>query len=222
MKVVIVSKDNPWSKNLVQKLKKQNFETVWLKEITKEKLAHHNPDWVFFFHWSEIVKRDIYDSFRCVVVHTGNLPQHRGGSPIQNQILRGVKISNVNLLTMEKEVDSGKIYCKQEISLQGALLEIWLLISEVTAKLITDCVQKRLVPKEQKKLDIAQPFSRRVKQPVDFNSPTAIEGIYDQIRMMDAHGYPQAYIEAGKYKIEFSRANVKNGVILADVKISKK
>lgn len=37
--------------------------------------------------------------------------------------------------------------------------------------------------------------------------------------MLDGEGYPNAYIKFGRYRLEFSRAGLKNGSILADVKI---
>ena len=42
---------------------------------------------------------------------------------------------------------------------------------------------------------------------------------YDYIRMLDAEGYPNAFIRLGKYKIEFFRASMKVGSIHASVKI---
>jgi len=34
-----------------------------------------------------------------------------------------------------------------------------------------------------------------------------LEKIYDYIRMLDAEGYPGAFIKFRKYKLEFSRAS---------------
>ena len=42
------------------------------------------------------------------------------------------------------------------------------------------------------------------------------------IRMMDAKGYPLAFIEDDKLRIEFSRASFKGDYIDADVKIRLK
>ena len=40
--------------------------------------------------------------------------------------------------------------------------------------------------------------------------------------MLDGENYPSTYIEIGKYKLEFSRAKLENGVIISDVRISEK
>jgi len=43
-----------------------------------------------------------------------------------------------------------------------------------------------------------------------------------QIGMVDAEGYPKAFIETENLRLEFSRAAFKSGYILADVKIMPK
>ena len=41
--------------------------------------------------------------------------------------------------------------------------------------------------------------------------------------MLDCEGYPNAFLEIGKFKLEFNRASLKsNKIILADVRISEK
>ena len=60
-------------------------------QLSKDKLADFIPDIIFFPHWNWIVPDTIYESFKCIVFHTAPLPYGRGGSPIQNLILRGFK-----------------------------------------------------------------------------------------------------------------------------------
>ena len=41
--------------------------------------------------------------------------------------------------------------------------------------------------------------------------------------MLDAEGYPKAYLDMGHFRLEFSRASLKTGEnIIADVRIFKK
>ena len=37
--------------------------------------------------------------------------------------------------------------------------------------------------------------------------------------MLDAEGYPKAFIKFGNYRLEFSRSSLKNDRIIADVEI---
>lgn len=217
-KVVIISKDTEWTRKLVNSIK---INHTWLTSIDENILNDIEPDWIFFFHWSHIVDKSVYEKHKCVVIHTGILPKYRGGSPIQNQIIEGVSISDVNLLTMEEEVDSGDIYCRKPVSLQGNLSDIWTSISNVAAELICECVNEDLKP-EPSLIKTSDVYKRRRKQPIEFDNMKNIDYIYDQIRMMDAEGYPMSYITIGDYKLEFSRAKLEKEVIISDVRISKK
>ena len=46
-----------------------------------------------------------------------------------------------------------------------------------------------------------------------------LQKIYDFIRMLDAEGYPRAYIKLNNVKYEFTKASKNNGKIFANVEI---
>lgn len=48
-----------------------------------------------------------------------------------------------------------------------------------------------------------------------------MKDLYDFIRMLDAEGYPNAFLECGPYRIEFCRPALRRGEIEADVKITR-
>ena len=57
--------------------------------LTLETLSNIKPSLVFFLHWSLKVPSDITSNFECVGFHMTDLPYGRGGTPLQNLILRG-------------------------------------------------------------------------------------------------------------------------------------
>ena len=218
MKILIVSKDNLWTRKLVHKLYKTKYDITWSSVGVVDDVK---PDWVFFFHWSDIVPKEVYEKYKCAVIHTGNLPKDRGGSPIQNQILNGINNTKVNIIEMSDPVDSGAIYCSHPITLQGNIKDIWLSIADVAFDLILECIIEDPIPKYQ--VGTPEVYKRIKDNSIKFDSTKDISYIYDQIRMVDDVNYPNAYLDVGEYRLEFSRAklNHKNEV-LADVKISKK
>ena len=56
------------------------------------------------------------------------------------------------------------------------------------------------------------------------NTSTAMEKIYDYIRMLDAEGYPRAYIDYGDYRLSFENAKFdkEGGELEAKVVFRKK
>ena len=224
MKCVLISKSNYWSEYLYALLDRDDSNVEWSRiedKLQYDLLDELNPDWVFFFHWSDIVPKKIYKCFNCVVLHTANLPAGRGGSPIQNQINDNIIHTKVNALQMTSQVDAGPIYCSKDISLQGSLFDVWLTIADTSKVLIDKCVSESLIPKEQE-IGIAQVYKRRKINNLPLESARDLLSIYKFIHMLDAEGYPPASFLLGDFILEFERPKLNSEYILCDLKIRRK
>ena len=84
-KIFLISKPSLWSDQLYDRL--SNFNCLYFNDDSYANFLFQKPDWIFFFHWPKKVPKEIFENNKCVILHTGNLPQGRGGTPIQNQIL---------------------------------------------------------------------------------------------------------------------------------------
>tara|TARA_B100000700_G_C15018283_1_gene844430 strand:+ start:1415 stop:2098 length:684 start_codon:yes stop_codon:yes gene_type:complete len=227
MKCLFFSRENEWSNFLYDNLTKNIREVDWTRCVNKKdyhKFDTDKPDWAFFFHWNYIVPKEIFEKSKCVVLHTSNLPRHRGGSPLQNQIIEGVRISQVNALKMVDKVDAGPIYSSSKVSLHGSLRDIWMSIANVSEKLIQDCIDYHTqhdTPTPQTGLSHA--CLRRKTTEIPIEKVTNTEEFYDYIRMLDAEGYDKSFINLGNFRLEFSRASIKEGkTLIADVSITER
>ncbi|MHA1967102.1 MAG: formyltransferase family protein [Candidatus Hodarchaeales archaeon] len=221
--IFLVSKQSIWTNYLFQNLKhKQINVKLYTDEKYIDDLSIFKPEWVFFFHWSKIVKKKVYSQSRCVVLHTSDLPKFRGGSPLQNQIFNKIHSSRVNAIEMQESVDSGGIYASSPISLHGSLQDIWIQIAKVSSELILECITKNPTPMPQ----IGEPtFYKRLSgsglEEQLQNSDNIID-VYDQIRALDADSYQNASIKIGNYMLSFNRAKViSQDELLCDVIISQ-
>ena len=105
----------------------ENHENLCLKktigtiEEYNEFVLHPLPDIEIFLFigWSWIIPDYFTRQYLCIGIHPSDLPQYRGGSPIQNQILNGITKSKVSLITLSSKLDSGDIWMKEELSLIG-------------------------------------------------------------------------------------------------------
>ena len=222
MKCIFASRDNAWSNNLFKSLV-SDTDVTWLRvtnSLNLEEVIDINPDWIFFFHWSNIVSKDVWQRFQCVTIHTSNLPDGRGGSPIQNQIIKGVKSSRVNALQMSRKVDSGPVYCSLPVTLQGSLTDIWMIISEQAKHLIQKCINENPTPTPQD-LSTTTITKRRKTSEIPFSDLQNLFKLYDYIRMLDAEDYPKSKFSIGNFLIEFSRASLNDDEILCDAKIRR-
>ena len=99
------------------------------------------PRYVFFPHWSWKVPDDLVAAAECVCFHMTDVPFGRGGSPLQNLVVRGHAETKISALRMVSEVDAGPVYMKRSVSLEGAAHEIF----ERCARTIFDMMEEIVV-----------------------------------------------------------------------------
>ncbi|WP_294145528.1 formyltransferase family protein [uncultured Selenomonas sp.] len=221
MQIVIVS-NRPWNENIVPEVQaRTRAQITYLsrrEDVTCERLAELSPEWVFFPHWSYIIPADVYENFRCVIFHMTDLPYGRGGSPLQNLIVRGVYETQVTALRCVQEIDAGPVYMKRPLSLWGTAEEIYLRAAEVIKEMMISIVRDNLTPVPQEGEPVM--FQRRHPKEGDLSACHSIAEVFDYIRMLDADGYPPAFLNAGPLHLAFSRASRTTDSIIADVCIT--
>jgi methionyl-tRNA formyltransferase len=189
-------------------------------ELTLERLDSLRPRYVFFPHWSWKVPDDIVDAFECVCFHMTDLPSGRGGSPLQNLIIRGHTETKISALRMTGGLDTGPIYLKRPLELVGRAQEIY----ECAANIIWDMVEEIVTKEPEPVPQHGEPSSFERRKPQQSVLPVTddLPELYDHIRMLDAEGYPRAFVEYGALRLEFSHARVLDDVLEARVVIRRK
>lgn len=220
MCIVIVS-CKEWNRRFVKEIEEHTGVTVIYLEkkddVTARCLMKLKPDWVFFPHWSYIIPAEVYENFRCVIFHMTDLPFGRGGSPLQNLIVRGIYETKITALRCVKELDAGPVYTKRDLSLWGSAEEIYLRAGEIIKEMMVEIVQENPEPYAQ--MGEGYPFKRRTSADGDIGNLNSLSQVFDYIRMLDADGYPPAFLRMNHLRMEFSRASLKEGCVLADVRI---
>jgi methionyl-tRNA formyltransferase len=226
METFIILSEKSWHKPLFESLKRNHSQYNWILIDKKEDFSTGNlekisPDKIFIPHWSYIIPASIYENYECVVFHETDLPYGRGGSPIQNLIARGINNTKISALKAGKGLDTGPIYLKKDLNLNGTTKEIFLRCSGIIEEMIEEIIQEDIKPVPQEG-DVVE-FKRRKPEDGDLNDLSETDRVYDFIRMLDCEGYPAAYIENEHFRFEFTRASLKSEKeIIADVRIIKK
>jgi methionyl-tRNA formyltransferase len=220
----VVATVKPWNINAYNEIIKQ-YPGVWHlitdhRKLTAEAITSINPEYIFFPHWNHMVPNEILAIATCICFHETDLPYGRGGSPLQNLIALGHKETVITALKMTEELDAGPIYLKRTLSLEGLAEEIFIRTSYVIAEMIKTIITENPEPEEQ----VGKPTLFNRRKPSQSKIPTEeidLGNLFDHIRMLDAEGYPRAYLESGGFRYEISRPALKSGKILADVHITK-
>ena len=218
----VIASTKPWNKNLSENLHAatgQRFQLISNPaEITVEHLTELSPRYVFCPHWSHSIPADVFQNFECVIFHMTDLPFGRGGSPLQNLISRGIYETQISALKCVEEVDAGPIYLKRPLSLHGAGEEIYLRASDIVENMIVEIIKTNPQPIAQ----LGEPtfFKRRRPEQGNLLDTESLDQAFDLIRMLDVDGYPNAFINVGNLRLEFTRASRKVDSIIADVRIT--
>lgn len=177
--------------------------------LTCTALQEIDPQYIFFLHWSWIVPNEIFEAFECINFHMTDLPYGRGGSPLQNLILRGHKDTKLTAHRMSDKLDEGPIYLKENLSLEGAAQEILDRACSLSATMIQMIIASHPEPTPQEGEVVL--FERRTPQMSEIPEGLNPQERYDFIRMLDGEGYPAAFEIIDGIRYEYRNARLLNG-----------
>jgi methionyl-tRNA formyltransferase len=112
-------------------------------------------------------------------------------------------------------LDAGPIYLKSPLSLEGTAQEIFVRASKIIEEMIVTIIQDQPEPYEQSGEVVV--FKRRKKDDGNIADLKSLKQVHDYIRMLDAEGYPSAFLETDHFRFEFSNSSIKNDKLVADV-----
>lgn len=220
----VIADSRSWRPLMVENLAARTGELFFKinspDDLTAENLTKLGIQRVFLPHWSHRIPDAVYSRFECIVFHMTDVPYGRGGSPLQNLIARGIYETKISALKCTASLDAGPVYMKRSLSLHGSAEEIYIRASEIIEDMIAEIVDTSPEPKEQQ----GEPtnFRRRTPEEGNIAELNDLHQIYDYIRMLDAEGYPKAFLEVGAFRLEFGRASLSQDGVLADVVIRRK
>ncbi len=217
MRILVVCKNN----FLKKKIKNKFFFIHTKKDLTIKNLKLINPKIIFFPHWSWKIKKSIINNYLCIGFHATPLPYGRGGTPIQNMILKGFTKTKLCAFKIQEKFDTGPIYQKASISLSGSGDEILNRLYSRIYKMMIDLSNN--LPKPKKQIGKTTYFKRRKPNQSIIKIKSDLIRLYNFIRMLDISekNFPKAFLKIGKIKYEFSNAKKKGNAISANVLIKK-
>jgi len=177
------------------------------KQLTYKKIKKIDPKFIFFPDWSWKVQEKIFQNFDCVCFHEADLPKFRGGSPLQNQIIRGFEKTKTTAFLMNEKMDEGPIIMKRVLSLKGGISEIIERMKKNDLEIIDKMLSgKFTITKQTGK---SSTFKRRKPKESEISLNHSKKYLYDFIRMLE-DPYPNAFLNFGSRKIIFKHAKLKN------------
>ena len=224
MRIVIASHKG-WHAGFPEALgSRTGHEFVWIRErqeLTLDRLSALSPRYVFFPHWSYLIPAEIHERYECVIFHMTDVPFGRGGSPLQNLISRGIYETKISALRCVSELDAGPVYLKRDFCLrEGSAEDLYRAAARIIEDMIVEIVERQLEPASQSGTPVV--FRRRKPSESNIADLENLQQLYDYIRMLDADGYPHAFLETSHLRLEFRQARQEGDVIVSQVSFSEK
>lgn len=196
----------------------EQLEVEWIYAPDSEgakQLEEVSCDTIFFPHWGWRISSEIFEKYTCIGFHAAPLPFGRGGSPIQNLILRNFESAPVCAIEIVDGLDEGGIYMSEVISLHGSLGNILDRLSVVIQNMIVYLSCNNIQPRAQE--GQIERFSRLTPSDNEILSSDSLAKVYDKIRMVDHDEYPSSKLKLGDLSMEFSDAIFDDDMVSAKV-----
>jgi methionyl-tRNA formyltransferase len=166
-------------------------------------------DLLFLVSCHEIVRPSILGKYRhCATLHASDLPEGRGWSPHIWSILSGRQELTVSLLVAVEGLDTGDVWRKAKIELDGTEL-----FDEINAKLFA--AEEELMDWLVANADVAVPIPqsgtptwhpRRRPEDSRLDPLRAIAEQFDLLRVCDPDRFPAFFEHRGcRYRLSISR-----------------
>ena len=117
-----------WNKIIFSSERKNNNKKLIFinsKAELSKKLKKHDPLIIFFIHWHWKISKKFLKLYNCIGFHMTKLPYGRGGSPLQNLILRNKKFTYITAYKITEKMDTGPICFQKKIPLNGSAEDIY-------------------------------------------------------------------------------------------------
>jgi len=199
MRIICIGYRN-WALNIYYALKEKTNHKIKIidskKKYDDSLIKNFRPDLVLFYGWSWKVSEKIINEYQCIMLHPSPLPKYRGGSPIQNQIIRGETKSAVTIFIMTTKFDEGNIVGQKSFSLEGFIPDIFKRIEKIGLDLTLKFLEGDYIELKQNSNDAS--YFNRIEPKESELSIDEIKNkdgayLFNKIRMLTGP-YPHAFI----------------------------
>ncbi len=198
---LLFDKKNDWLKDYLPEIDNIR-EDISIFKFYEEKDIK-NYDVVFVLGYTRILKKDFLKiNSQVLIVHESNLPNGKGFSPIQWQILEGKNKIIFSLIEADEEVDSGDIIDQISLNLDGT--ELYEEIRFKQAKLTFRLIEKFIInyPNFTKRKQIGKSTFYRKRNNLDseLDINSSIKELFPLLRIVNNKDWPGFFkIKGTKY-----------------------
>ena len=204
---ILLDSKNDWIKPYLSS-SELNLDIIYDFEKTS------NYDVCFLLGFTKILDyKTLYSNCFYLTIHESSLPEGKGFSPVQWQILDGKNSVDVCLIELDKEVDSGDILLRGRIRFDGTELydEIRFLQAKASISLIKEFIS--IYPDYEREEQFGEEtfFEYRSKGESELDIDKSLKDNFNLLRICNNEEWPAFFFhKENKYILKISKEEEKN------------
>lgn len=131
-----------WAQSALDEVVRRHHDKTFFRASTSGELEAaarlHTPEVIVVAGWSWRVPDEITDSSFVVGMHPSALPEYAGGSPLQHQIIDGLRATKATLFRLTSALDAGAIIDSVPLSLEGHMNHVLWEVRQATVRLVSN------------------------------------------------------------------------------------
>lgn len=151
---VIISKKN-LNRNIIFEIKKKMIPYKIVNNVNDKKIYNYikekNIDLNIICGFPYIFKKDLINlpKFNTINLHAGKLPEYRGGSPLNWQIINNEKFIGISLIKIDDKIDTGDIIDEYKFLLKKnyTIVDVHSVVNKVFPLLVFKAIEKICIKK---------------------------------------------------------------------------
>lgn len=204
---ILINNPNSWLWEYINEFK-TDLENLGyeIKILGKNEELKNGGEISFFLGCTAIVPEEYLSFYKYnFVIHHSDLPKGRGSSPLVWQVIEGKSEIPFSLFDAERDVDTGKIYKKAILKLDGSELldEIFYKRWQVEKEMILNLLSQYPDIKGEEQEGKPTFYRRRNKKDDEISIDMTIKGAFNELRIHDNDKWPAFFHYKGnKYYIK--------------------
>ncbi|MCL4123374.1 UNVERIFIED_CONTAM: hypothetical protein GTU68_025287 [Idotea baltica] len=163
--------------------------------------------------YGQILPKEVlnFPKIDCINLHASLLPRWRGAAPIQRAIMAGDSKTGVCIMKMEEGLDTGPVYCKEEIKIEDndnfetLHNKLSSLSAEILLEKLPDIISAKITATEQDKSGIT--YAKKItKEDEKINWNNKAVDIQQQISALSP--FPGAYALLNNKRIKLFKSEI--------------
>ena len=175
--------------------------------VLTDDVSNEGGDFLFLVSCTRIIGKEIRDRFKHVlVIHESDLPKGRGWSPLAWQVLEGKTRIVISLLEAADRVDSGRIWAKFTLNLEGHELAHEIAKKAAIVKTTLIDLALNAEPKPFEQVGAATYYPRRTPEDSRLDPFRSIADQFDLLRVCEPR-FPAFFDYRGhRYTVTVAKA----------------